>query len=637
MNLSEYKRRILSAVPIDAYIGRYVALKKQGKYLKGLCPFHQEKSPSFTVTPEKGIYHCFGCGVGGDVIHFVMEYEGVPFPEALDLLAGYAGIEKPQFSGNARHDSLEPLYRLNDEVMRLYRQNLSTHPAGAQYAKERNLSPPLIETFQLGFAPDLWQFLSERLKEHLSRLKELGLVREGKSGPYDFFRNRLIFPIQDVTGRVIAFGGRALPGEEAGAKYINSSESPLFHKGTTLYALHQALPAIRSKREVYLVEGYLDVIGLYGAGIQNVVAPLGTAVTADHLRLIQRYTDQITFILDGDRAGRAAALKATKLLLNHGGGLNGSVIILPEGLDPNDLAGRFDRPVLHETLQNRIPCMKFMLIELLFPDRIPAMVDEKDPVPYSGKIRGLYEKLPTETLAPDTDQKRGAVERFLAFLPEVVRPVDQEILFDEAARLLGIRPAALRDEWERNTRSQRNRPELSQRGEAAIAPGVAEQKRLNPWLKKLGELERRLLIEFLYSVPLTGRQIAAMTQFQFYDQNAEVLWRYLENRYLAGDAWDANSLIQFDLPETTVAVFSGEMMDYGEFVAEAGAAARDGMVEQLLRRHRMFELKKNLEQLHNQVYIADSVMEDSLYESYAKQIQELKELEQKEMEDHAKE
>ncbi len=332
----DLKDRILSAVSIESYIGRFVTLKKQGKYYSGLCPFHQEKSPSFTVTPEKGLFHCFGCGAGGDLFTFVMKKENVDFTGALEILSRYAGIEAAPGQRSDPHK--ERLYKINETAESMFRKFFlsSEGSESMKYMLNRGIKKETLEVFRIGASPSQWRWLSESLPEARSELLELGLSRENKGSVYDFYRGRVIFPIHDLQGRVAGFGGRILETASAdssdsfkAAKYVNSSESPVFSKSSILYGLWFGLSTVRTEKTVIITEGYLDVIGFHQSGIKNTVAPLGTSLTENHLNLIQRYADSVIIILDGDKAGRAAAYRSAGLLLSQRG-LQGSVVILPE-------------------------------------------------------------------------------------------------------------------------------------------------------------------------------------------------------------------------------------------------------------------------------------------------------------------
>ena len=518
MSSRDYKEQVLAAVPIESYIGRYVPLKRAGKRLTGLCPFHSEKTPSFSVTPEKGLFYCFGCGKGGDLLRFVMDYEAVSFPEALETLGRFAGIEKPKNFSGRKNDPRERLYDLNERVARSFAQYLQSAEGRGQseYLQSRGLTRETLEAFGLGGSPDSWEWLRQKYVDHEQDLVHLGLLKAGRQEgrpPYDFFRNRVIFPIRDGGGRYVAFGGRAMPGAEKQAKYINSPESSVFHKSQVLYGLYQGLSEIRSKGECFLVEGYMDVIGLHQAGYRTACAPLGTALTPEHLKLIARYTSNLTCIFDGDRAGRAAALKFARLSLEHGG-LVPRVILLPAGRDPFDLALELPGPQLEELLgpELRIPAERFYLLEVMFPGRFAEQAsgamkpaadatidgdmspgeemsgDHSEPGArdYALQAREYYAGRLTHAL-PRGTEKRPGLDRLFAELGELRRDSDRLLLLEEAAHLLGLNATEVRREWQQSphaaaARYQRSRPSrpVPAAGRSGPASGVANPRRNSP-------------------------------------------------------------------------------------------------------------------------------------------------------------
>lgn len=347
----DLKEKVLQAIPIENYIGKYVTLKKQGRSLSGLCPFHKEKTPSFSVSPDKGLYYCFGCQAGGNLITFAIEYHGIDFRGALQLLAREAGIDPAQYSrksgGSGSPDKTAQEKKALALACDFFTQNLYANRPDARaaraYAHGRGLNDKILNHFQVGFAPrdgnKLLEFLGQSgvsvTKQQLAQIALFRLYQE-KNRPekfYPFFRDRLIFPIHNPWGDVIGFGGRALSPDDK-PKYLNSTNSAYFDKSRVLYNAHRAGKAIREQGFVLVAEGYMDVIGLTQHGLANVVAPLGTAVTNTHLENLGRQTREIIFIMDGDRAGRQSALKGVRLAQNLG--LESRVVLLPEGEDPFD-------------------------------------------------------------------------------------------------------------------------------------------------------------------------------------------------------------------------------------------------------------------------------------------------------------
>lgn len=336
--------KILDTAQIEDVVGDFVNLKKSGSILKGNCPFHQEKTPSFVVNPNKNIFKCFGCGVGGDSVTFIMEHEKFSFPEALRYLANkyHIEIEETQTSTEDKQaqDDKESLLIVLNYAAKFYQHQLTEteegKAIGLSYFKERGFLEDTIQAFQLGYAPDSYDsLLKDALKNGYNKelLLKTGLIKEKNDKAYDFFRDRVMFPIHNVSGKVIAFGGRILKKSENQPKYINTAETELYHKSQILYGISQAKAEIRKQDVCYLVEGYTDVISLYQAGIKNVVASSGTALTKEQVLLVKRFTENIVILYDGDAAGVKAALRGLDIVLEQG--LNVKLVLLPDNEDPD--------------------------------------------------------------------------------------------------------------------------------------------------------------------------------------------------------------------------------------------------------------------------------------------------------------
>ena len=339
----EFIDELLARLDVVEVIDRRVPLKKAGKDFKACCPFHNEKTPSFTVSRPKQFYHCFGCGVSGTAITFLMEFEHLSFPEAVEELAGEAGLEVPD-TGPARSgdNPTLPLLEILGEASRYYKDQLRSHRDASTtiaYLKQRGLTGEIAAQFDLGYAPTGWDNLSSTAdnEEKLDLMVKAGLISKRESGGhYDRFRARVIFPIHDNKGRVIAFGGRLL--DEGEPKYLNSPETPVFHKGSELYNLHRARSAIAQQQLSIVVEGYMDVLALAQHGIDHCVATLGTATTTTHLQRLFRLAPSIVFCFDGDRAGRDAAGRAMEIALPLlESGRQVSFLFLPDGEDPDSV------------------------------------------------------------------------------------------------------------------------------------------------------------------------------------------------------------------------------------------------------------------------------------------------------------
>lgn len=331
---------LLARVDIVEVIDARVPLKKRGKEYQALCPFHNEKTASFTVIPHKQFYHCFGCGAHGTALGFLMDYEHLEFVEAVETLAQDLGLEVPREGGGARPQPQVDL-QLLARAAEFYKEQLRHSPQAIEYLKCRGLSGDTAAEFGLGFAPTGWNHLLRHLSDAgPAALAQAGLVARNEQGRYyDRFRGRIMFPIRDRRGRVIGFGGRVL--DDALPKYLNSPETPLFHKGRVLYGLYEARDAASRHNSLLIVEGYMDVVALAQHGVRNVVATLGTAATPQHMELLFRQVQELVFCFDGDRAGRAAAWRALEQALPvFRDGLEARFLFLPEGEDPDSLIRR---------------------------------------------------------------------------------------------------------------------------------------------------------------------------------------------------------------------------------------------------------------------------------------------------------
>ncbi|MBT8056557.1 MAG: DNA primase [Gammaproteobacteria bacterium] len=329
---------LLGRIDIVEIIERRVPLKKAGREFQACCPFHDEKTPSFTVSPQKQFYHCFGCGAHGSAIGFMMNYEGLEFVDAVEELARHAGLQVPR-EASSRPRPSAGLYELLDKAAVFYQQQLKDNSEAVAYLKQRGLSGEVAKDFGIGYAPPGWDGLIGKLgtdEKRLDHLRKAGMISKGRSGEYDKFRHRIMFPIHDRRGRVIAFGGRAL-GDD-GPKYLNSPETELFHKGRELYGLYLARRSEAKLERILVVEGYMDVVALAQFGLRNCVATLGTATTGDHAELLFRAADEVIFCFDGDRAGRQAAWRALENTLPRlKDGRQARFLFLPEGEDPDSM------------------------------------------------------------------------------------------------------------------------------------------------------------------------------------------------------------------------------------------------------------------------------------------------------------
>ncbi len=353
---------------IVSVIGRHVNLRQAGRNYVGLCPFHSEKTPSFTVNPEKRFFYCFGCGAGGSAINFIMRFNNLSFTEAVVQLAEESGIPVPQLSqGESRERELrERLMAINQLAARYYYSMLRAAP-GAQarrYLAERGISPVLARTFYLGYAPGGWDNLVKFLEGQNASLEDAaaaGLISQGQRGYVDRFRDRIIFPICDHLGRFIGFGGRII--SDGHPKYLNTTETPVFHKGRTVYGLNWTKDAIKEANRAVIVEGYTDLISLYSKGVRNVAASLGTAFTSAHARLLGRFTEHVTIAFDGDQAGQQATMRSMQLLSEAG--LNVRVARLAPGQDPDGFARSHTEEDVQAWLDQAQPLVEYLISHAL--------------------------------------------------------------------------------------------------------------------------------------------------------------------------------------------------------------------------------------------------------------------------------
>lgn len=361
---------LLNRVDIAEVIESRVPMKRAGRNYKGLCPFHKEKSPSFTVNSDKQFYYCFGCGAGGNAIGFLMDYERMEFPQAVENLANSAGLEVPREEGDrsqAQRDSNKPIYELLEQCANHFQQQLRQHSQAQQainYLKSRGLTGQIAKQFGVGYAPPGWDNIITALgdddaKKH--RLLQAGMTieNEEKKRQYDRFRDRIMYPIRDIRGRVIAFGGRVMGDEQP--KYLNSPETPVFNKSRELYGLYEARQANRNLKRLIIVEGYMDVIALAQQGITYAAATLGTAVGSAHLERIFRHTNEVIFCFDGDKAGRAAAARALEAALPEmNDGRQAWFLFLPDGEDPDSMVREIGKEGFEKTIEQAPPLSEFL-------------------------------------------------------------------------------------------------------------------------------------------------------------------------------------------------------------------------------------------------------------------------------------
>jgi len=420
---------LLARTDIVELIGTRVPLKKSGREYKACCPFHAEKTPSFWVSPDKQFYHCFGCGKHGTVLGFLMDHDHMAFPEAVEELATRLGLEVPHEGGAERSAARadEPLYELMASVARYYREQLAREPRARDYLAKRGLTAETLERFTIGYAPNSWNELLRRFGAgdgERQLLAAAGLIIERERGSnreseryYDRFRDRVMFPIRDARGRVIAFGGRIIDAGEP--KYLNSSETPLFHKGRELYGLFEARRARRNLERLVVVEGYMDAVSLHQSGIDYAVATLGTATTAEHFRRIFRLVPTVVFAFDGDRAGRAAAWRALQQALPEAReGREIRFLFLPQGHDPDTLIVAEGGAAFEQRFAAAVPLSEYL-------------------------VRELSE----QTELGSADGRARFAEHARPLFARVPEGVYRELLLERLAQVVGLTPARLEALW----------------------------------------------------------------------------------------------------------------------------------------------------------------------------------------------
>ena len=445
-------QQMRDGVDIYELVSRYVQLKRSGANHVGLCPFHSEKSPSFSVNPGRQIFKCFGCGVGGDAFEYLMRIEGLSFPEAAQRIAGEMGIDieerKLSAEEDRRRQERDRLQRVNAIAAEFFHRQLLDSPEAEgcrQYLNQRGYGRTSAAEYQLGYAPDSWDALSTHLRQQgvdLAEARTLGLIRsrDKGDGDYDLFRGRLIFPIHDLSGRIVAFGGRILG--EGQPKYINSPESPIYHKGQILFGLYGARQAIRQAAEVILVEGYFDQLALARAGVANAVATCGTALTTEHAQLIKRYAKRALLLFDNDSAGRSATFKSMELLLPSG--LEVAVVELEAGEDPDSFLQKRGKEAFVEKQQAARP-----VIELFMQVQLAAA--SPGPVGVSRAAQQVLEKL--------------------VLLPN---PLELDLSIKELAQRTGIEVDLLREQLEQIRRQQQERGARIKRSAAVVTTSSDE-------------------------------------------------------------------------------------------------------------------------------------------------------------------
>jgi DNA primase len=423
---------LIARTDIVEVINARVPLKKKGREYTACCPFHNEKTPSFTVSETKQFYHCFGCGAHGTAIGFLMEYEHLDFVDAIETLAAEYHLEVPREDTHDKagpiKDETQPLYEILEQALTLYQQQLRSSDKAIQYLKQRGLSGEIAKRYKLGYAPGGWSFLLDNLAnnpEYINSLKTTGmLVEKSSSKHYDRFRDRIMFPILDRRGRCIAFGGRII--DDGEPKYLNSPETPIFHKGYELYGFFEARQALRKLERIVVVEGYMDVVALAQNGIEYAVASLGTATTRDQIQKLFRSVSEVIFCFDGDQAGHKAAWRALENTLPiMRDGFEVRFLFLPDGEDPDSMVRKEGKAAFESRLINAVPLSEFLFDKLLKETNIESM---------DGKARLAKNARPLLATIPDS--------------------VFSDLMYIRLAELVGISDEKLKGEQTESEKAQ---------------------------------------------------------------------------------------------------------------------------------------------------------------------------------------
>jgi len=512
---------LLNRLDIVEVIERYVPLKKAGANFVACCPFHNEKSPSFTVSQTKQFYHCFGCGAHGTAIGFVMEHAGLGFVDAIEELARSVGLEvthERQAAAEAYTKVAPDLYEVMQTATRYYREQLKLSQHAINYLKQRGLSGEIAAKFGIGYAPDGWQNLVAAFSDYQDdTLNETGLVITADEGKrYDRFRDRIMFPIVNVRGQVIGFGGRVLDKSEP--KYLNSPETPLFEKGRELYGLFQAQKAIRSGQRVLVVEGYMDVVALAQHGVEYAVATLGTATTPYHVQKLLRLSEQVVFCFDGDTAGQRAAWRALENALPYlQDGKSISFLFLPADHDPDSFIREFGKDTFEQHIQEAMPLSVYLLRE------ISAELD-----------------LRTQ------EGRNQLLQRAKPLLTAIIAPATALLLRKEVAALSGVSQAELEALYEIKP--------------VARGPRVSFQK-----AGRTPPSTHRLLLQCLISQPELGQQMPS----EWHDQGADAeavsaLLTVLRETDFTLNSPTITQLFQGTIHEKTLTAAQTDMLEWGE-------------------------------------------------------------------------
>jgi len=560
-------------------VAGYIPLKRAGRNFKAHCPFHHEKTPSFIVSPDKQIYHCFGCGMGGNVFNFLMQYEKLEFPEAVEILAKKVGVALPkkEFKSYQAENLNQKLYRINELAGNFYHQlllNSKEASVARDYLSGRKIDIGLIKKLRLGFAPAKWDSLLNYLRSKnisLSLIEKVGLsvLREDGNGYYDRFRNRIIFPIFDVKSRTIGFGARVLG--DSLPKYINSPETPIYSKGRNIFGLNFSKDAIRKKDFVIIVEGYLDFITPYQKGIDNITASLGTALTVEQIRLLRRYTHNVVIVFDSDQAGQIATLRSLDLFIEED--MNVKVVDLPIGFDPDSFicknnARDFEKKILDA--------------KNLFDYKLYLLTNKYDSNRIEGKADIVKEMLPTISKFKNAVLKFSYLKKLAEFLS-----LKEESLFIELKKL---KPSN-------------------------IYNNTYEARPIHTSIQKLRPAERMILKLILEERNLVNRAKDMLEMDDFQDSRIRNVMALIFDLISQGQEINPSRLINLSKDGTIAELIAGLIVP-----EEAQNIDTEKVFHDCVKRIKQDRLKLRSQQLSNQIRMAESVgdrqMVNKLIEEY---------------------
>jgi len=572
---------IRAATDIVELISEYLTLKKKGRTYFGLCPFHTETAPSFAVDRERQIFHCFGCGEGGNVFSFLMKKENVSFFESLRLLAKRKSIQLVITDKEKReYSERENLYLVNEFAAEFFHKSLISGKegrTGLDYLQKRGITPDIIKKFRIGYSPDSWDSLlqaarKEMINEELLLSSGLILKREREKGFYDRFRGRIMFTIHNEFGQVIGFGARRLDEDESTPKYINSPETPVYHKGRILYGIYQAKETIRKSDQVILVEGYTDIIALHQSGITNVLATSGTALTNSQVNLISRYTKNTTLVFDADTAGLKAAVRGADILFE--GDLNVDIINLDKGNDPDTFIRTKGKEEFLKILSSRTSLIDFL---------INLHKTEGDLSSYKGKTECIRE--------------------LIEFVSKVPDRIKRELMTKEISEKLSVNERTLATELDRKTKSFKKRLYGSADKEEKIQDVIA-----------LEPLEREIIKIILNDIDTAQSLVSVLSIDDFDNFYAKKIFKKIKDSLKDGISFDPPSIIDLLVDEDSkklVAELLIEGQDKGGNETQDEKEQNDNKIEEILSLMKSRKIEKQIEELRKEIKEKEAKGEDT--------------------------